>query len=107
MANNIYLLPDPLPNAEVLTDLVSSDAVRIERIVSNGQTTPENEWFDQDLDEWVVLIQGEAALEYKGGEQVRLNAGDHVLIPAHVRHRVVFTSREPPCIWIAVFGDLV
>ena len=107
MAKNIFDLPDPLPDAEVLTDLVSSNAVRIERIVSSGQTTPENEWYDQDLDEWVVLIQGEASLEYKDGDQVRLKAGDHVLIPAHVRHSVVFTSQDPPCIWIAVFGDLV
>ena len=52
----------------------------------------------------MVLIQGEAVLEYEDGETLRLGAGDHVLIPAHRRHRVNYTSRTPPCIWIAVFG---
>ena len=45
-------------------------------------------------------------LEYENGEKLRLDAGDHVLIPAHCRHRVDFTSRTPPCIWVAVFGKL-
>ena len=103
---NLYHLPDPLPDAEEFTDLVRSRGVKIERIVSSGQTSPAGEWYDQDRDEWVVLIQGEAVLEYEGGEKLRLAAGDHVLIPAHRRHRVDYTSRTPPCIWIAVFGAL-
>ncbi len=72
-----------------------------------SNSTPTGKRYDQDRDEWVVLIQGEAELQYENGEKLRLIAGDHVLIPAHVRHRVAFTSKEPPCIWIAVFGDLV
>ena len=107
MTINIFDLPDPLPGNEVFDDLITTDEVKIERIISNGQTTPDGEWYDQDLDEWVALIQGEAALEYENGDVRRLVAGDHLLIPAHVRHRVVFTSNDPPCIWIAVFGDLV
>ena len=107
MTINIFDLPDPLPNDEVFTDLISADRVRIERIVSSGQTTPKGEWYDQDNDEWVALIQGVAVLEYENGEKLRLSAGDHLLIPAHRRHRVDFTSEKPHCIWIAVFGDLV
>ena len=107
MTINIFDLPDPLPSDEAFTDLISADGVRIERIVSSGQTTPKGEWYDQDHDEWVALIQGEAVLEYENGEKLRLRAGDHLLIPAHCRHRVDFTSEKPPCIWIAVFGDLV
>ncbi len=103
---NIFDLPAPLPDDEVFTDLITARGIRIERIISNGQTTPADEWYDQDSDEWVVLIQGETVLEYENGEKHRLIAGDHLLIPAHVRHRVVFTSEEPPCIWLAVFGDL-
>ena len=53
-----------------------------------------------------MLIQGAAVLEYENGEKIQLKAGDHLLIPAHSRHRVDFTSEDPPCIWIAVFGDL-
>lgn len=107
MTINIFNLPDPLPSDEMFTDLISADGVRIERIVSNGQTTPAGEWYEQDRDEWVALIQGAAVLEYENGEKMRLSAGDHLLIPAHRRHRVDFTSENPPCIWIAVFGDLV
>ncbi len=107
MIVNIFDLPEPLPNDEVFTDLISAEGVRIERIVSSGQTTETDEWYDQDSDEWVLLIQGSAVLEYENGEKIRLNVGDHLLIPAHRRHRVDFTSEKPPCIWIAVFGDLV
>ena len=106
MSPNLYDLPDPLSDDEEFTDLIPDRGVKIERIVSGGQTSPAGEWYDQDRDEWVVLIQGEAVLEYEGGEKLRLNAGDHVLIPAHRRHRVDHTSRTPPCIWIAVFGEL-
>ena len=106
MPVNLYDLPDPLPDAEEFTDLIPDRGVKIERIVSHGQSSPASEWYDQDRDEWVVLIQGEAVLEYEGGEKLRLDAGDHVLIPAHCRHRVDFTSRTPPCIWVAVFGKL-
>ena len=106
MSLNLFELPDTLPEAEEFTNLIPDRGVKIERIVSCGQTSPEDEWYDQDRDEWVVLIQGEAVLEYKDGEKLRLGAGDHVLIPAHRRHRVDYTSRTPPCIWIAVFGRL-
>ena len=54
----------------------------------------------------MLLAQGQATLEYEGGRLLALNAGDSVLIPAHQRHRVVFTSREPPCIWLAIHGQL-
>lgn len=107
MSGNIFDLTDPLPSEEVFTELVSAKGVKIERIISNGQTTPTGEWYDQDLDEWVVLIQGEAELEYENGDRKRLTGGDYLLIPSHARHRVVFTSTDPPCVWIAVFGDLV
>ena len=107
MNGNIFELQEPLPKEEVFDDLISAEDVKIERIVSNGQTTPTGEWYDQDQDEWVVLVQGQAELEYENGDKQRLTARDHVLIPARLRHRVVYASADPPCIWIAVFGDLV
>ena len=106
MRLNLYNLPETLPDAEEFTELIPDRGVKIERIVSHGQASPAGEWHDQDRDEWVALIQGEAVLEYENGEKLRLDAGDHVLIPAHCRHRVDFTSRTPPCIWVAVFGKL-
>ena len=106
MAPNLFDLPDPLPDHEIFTELSDSGAVRIERIVSTGQTTPFGQWYDQEEDEWVVLLQGEAILEYENGEKLRLSPGDHILLPAHHRHRVAYTSAHPPCIWLAVFTDL-
>jgi cupin 2 domain-containing protein len=76
--------------------------VRIERILSSGHTTPDGEFYDQPNNEWVVLLQGEAELAYDDGSTRRLSAGDHLLIPAHERHRVTHTSTEPPCVWLAV-----
>ena len=106
MPPNLFDLPYPLPDDEDFTELLRSKHLRIERIVSSGQTTPAGKWYDQDEDEWVALIQGEAVLEYENGEQQRLSAGDHAVLPAHCRHRVAYTSANPPCIWLAVFTTL-
>lgn len=105
--NNIFDLSSFLPNKEVFESLVSSDNILIERIISTGQTTPAGEWYDQDRDEWVILLQGFASLAYADGSEIRLTAGDYLLIPAHQKHRVAYTSSEPPCIWLAVQGNLV
>lgn len=106
MSPNLYDLPTPLPADELFADLIPDTGVKIERIVSGGQSTPEGEWYDQERDEWVALIQGNAVLQYENGSELALGAGDHVLIPAHTRHRVASTGSEPPCIWLAVHGRL-
>jgi len=77
---------------EVFTDLLRRPGVRIERIVSNGQAS--QDWYDQEWDEWVLVLDGE-------GERVLL-PGDHVLLSAHRRHRVAWTDAEKPTIWLAV-----
>ncbi len=99
---NIFNLPSPIPVSELFESLLSTEKVLIERIVSTGQITPPGEWYDQETDEWVILLQGEAELSYKDGERIVLKGGDYLLIPAHVKHRVEYTSNEPPCIWLAV-----
>lgn len=75
---------------------------RIERIVSWGHVTPVGQWYDQEDDEWVVVLEGRARLEYGDGSRVALERGDQLLVPAHVRHRVAYTSS--PCVWLAVFA---
>ena len=79
--------------------------VSIERIVSTGQATPEGEWLEQDRDEWVALLEGEAELAFEDGSRMRLGSGDHVVIPGGMRHRVEWTRTDPPCIWLAVHAD--
>ncbi len=82
--------------------MAAGEGVSIERIVSAGHATPAGEWLEQERDEWVVLLEGEAELAYEDGSRVRLSAGDHVVIPGGTRHRVERTRDDPPCIWLAV-----
>ena len=97
---NIFDLPDlPLPE-ELTTVLVENDNVRIERIVSDGQTTG---WYDQEQTEFVVLLEGEAVIEFENGKSVPLFKGDTLLIQPHERHRVSYTGAAPPCVWLCVF----
>jgi cupin 2 domain-containing protein len=88
---------------EVVEVLLERAGVRVERILSRGQATPAGQWYDQPRDEWVGLLAGRATLEYADGTRVGMRAGDWLLIPARVRHRVAMTSRRPPCVWLAVF----
>lgn len=104
--NNIYTLPEPLPNAEQFESILHNQSLLIERIISTGQTTPQGEWYDQEQDEWVILLQGEATLSYADGSQIQLKPGDYLLISAHQKHRVEYTSTNPPCIWLALHGNL-
>ena len=78
----------PAGNDEVIHVLLQMDAVKIERIVSNGQPSPPDFWYDQEQDEWVMLARGTATLEFKNGEKSEMNAGDYLLIPTHFKHRV-------------------
>lgn len=102
MTDNIFRLPPNLPNEEVFEEIVKRDRALIERIISTGQSTPPDEWYDQEQDEWVILLQGEAQLAYSDGTTLNLNVGDYVWLPAHQKHRVAYTSSDPPCIWLAV-----
>ena len=102
---NIFNLPANLPEVEVFEAIISSPNILIERIISTGQTTPEGEWYNQEKDEWVILLQGQANLVYKDGSSIQLQTGDYILIPAHCQHRVNYTSINPPCIWLAIHGN--
>ncbi len=104
---NLFSLPETLPEEEVFEDLLPVSPVRIERIISTGQVTPCGIWLQQEMDEWVVLLQGQAVLGYEDGRRSELNRGDWILIPASTRHRVVFTSSSPPCVWLAIHGKLL
>jgi cupin 2 domain-containing protein len=89
--------------AERFDQLLTAANVRIERIVSTGQTTPPGEWFDQAWDEWVVVITGAAEIRLEDEDAPRsLGPGDYLFLPAHVRHRVTWTMPERPTVWLAV-----
>ena len=99
---NIFDLP-PLPLPEELTTILAgSGSVRIERIVSTGQVS---DWYDQAETEFVALLEGNAVIEYENGKSVALSKGDTLVIQPHERHRVSYTSSEPPCVWLCVFYE--
>lgn len=96
----------PLPDTkaeEVIETLLENDHLRIERIVSEGQATPQGEWLDQTADEWVVLLQGSAGLMFEGGPEIAvMRPGDHLFIPSHKKHRVEWTDNTQKTIWLAL-----
>lgn len=104
---NVGNLFENVPKAiaeECVSVLASNSLVRIERIVSTGQSSPEDCWYDQDQREWVMVIRGEAHLIFEGEKDVVvMKPGDHIEIATHRRHRVAWTSLSEPTIWLAVF----
>lgn len=91
------------PDTERIDQLLSRDGVRIERIVSTGQASPPDFWYDQDGDEFVLLLAGSAGVQFAGEDAPReLHVGDWLVIPAHLRHRVAWTSPTEPTVWLAV-----
>ena len=105
---NLYAgIPSQLPK-ELSQILWQTSRFQLERIVSRGHITPPGEWYDQDHDEWVVLLTGAASLRIEGRHDVlAMRPGDHVLLPAHLRHRVEWTEPERETIWLALFCQAV
>jgi cupin 2 domain-containing protein len=96
-------LPSRPLEDEVADILVERRGLRIERIVSTGQATPEGQWYDQETDEFVLVVAGAARLRIEGEDRDReLAQGDWLLLPARCRHRVAWTQSEPATIWLAV-----
>ena len=96
---------DDLPrqsDKEVLTELLWRKGVRIERIVSTGQSTPVDKPYTQEYEEWVLLVSGSAGLWIEGEAERELRPGDYVLIPSHRPHCVTWTAKSEPTVWLAV-----
>ena len=101
--NLLSSLPDAR-TAEQTETLLTRPGMRVERIVSLGQTSPPGFWYDQPEAEWVLLLAGAARLRFADEEAERaLGPGDWVHIAAHRRHRVAWTDPEHPTVWLAVF----
>lgn len=97
---NFFELPNPLPTEEMAEILHEDTTARVERIVSTGQASG---WYNQAEAEYAAVLQGEARLEYEDGRLLHLKAGEGVFVPPHQKHRVAFTSAQPPCIWLCFF----
>lgn len=96
--HNLHTGIAPSLDSEIFTPLHQNGAVRIESIRS--WLAAPGELYDQEEDEWVVLLEGEADLEIDGIRH-RLGRGDSVFLPRHTPHRVVWTSQN--ALWLGVF----
>lgn len=84
---------------EVFETLIENDSIKIERIVSKGQQTP---WYDQEQNEWVMILKGQAVISFDDQTSVQLKEGDFINIPSHKKHRVSWTDPEQETIWLAI-----
>ena len=105
MTGNLFPGAKDLPTSEELTAILAENRhVRVERIISTGQRSPAEFWYDQEEHEWVIVLSGCGVLRFADGDELlTLKPGDYVNIPAHVKHRVESTSAEQPTVWLAVF----
>lgn len=94
-------IPGDMPE-ELFSELLRTEAFCIERIVSRGQASPAGFWYDQEADEWILLVSGSATLGFDGGRVVDLKPGDYLLIPRRCRHRVERTDPGRETVWLAV-----
>jgi cupin 2 domain-containing protein len=102
IGNLFDAIPAQLPQ-ELCTTLLNADSFRLERIVSQGHRSPPGFWYDQEEDEWVIVLEGSASLHFDGEAESReLRPGSYVNIPAHVRHRVVCTDPARKTVWLAI-----
>jgi len=99
---NIFADIPEIQSTEAFETLIQNNNMRIERIVSSGQTSPESGWYDQPENEWVMVLQGFAEISFDDGSSVAMETGDFLNIAAGTKHKVTKTSRQPNTVWLAV-----
>ncbi len=101
MKNIFADIPSDL-TTEVFESLVDSDKVKVERIISKGHSSPQSGWYDQDTNEWVIVLKGEAIILFDDQRSYHLKVGDHLKIKTHQKHKVSWTAADVETIWLAV-----
>ncbi len=84
--SNIILsdVPSSIPD-EIFNDIIATENVRIERILSHGHSSPEQGWYDQDENEWVMVLEGQGVIEFEDG-RVTTNAKGITSILPYLRN---------------------
>lgn len=92
---------------EIFETILNNDSFKLEKIVSTGQSTPAGEWYDQEADEWVIMLTGSAGLSFEGQKGIKaLKPGDYLLIPAHTIHRIEWTDNNEKTTWLAIHSSV-
>ncbi len=69
-------IPESFPE-EIFETLLENNRFKLERIISSGQSMPAGKWFDQETDEWVVLLKGKAGLRFENESKVIAESFGH------------------------------
>lgn len=101
MDNIFNFIPADL-SKEIVERLVDSNTVKIERIISKGHKSPASGWYDQDTNEWVLVLTGKAIVSFVEDPSLTLKQGDFINIPAHKKHKVEWTDPDIETIWLAI-----
>jgi cupin 2 domain-containing protein len=102
---NIYSKIPSAKSREISQAILETAKLKIERIISYGQSTGKGKWLKEAQDEWVIVLKGSGRLRFRTGDRlIMLKAGDYVFIPANTPHRVDWSSPRRNTIWLAVHG---
>jgi cupin 2 domain-containing protein len=106
-AGNLFAdVPAASAGEEAFSEIFARPGLKIERIISQGQTSPPKFWYDQACNEWVIVLKGSATLQFADEPATRaLGEGDYIFIPARKRHRVEWTDPQQLTIWLAVYFE--
>ena len=101
--NNLFNnIPNKIPD-EIVECILKNQILTIERIISKGHNTPAGQYYDQDNNEWIIILQGQARLSFEEPhEEISMEVGDYLLIPEHKRHRVEWTKPDIETLWLAI-----
>jgi len=102
-AKNIYDEIPKVSDVEFFQEIVKTKELKIERIVSQGHISPPGYWYDQEKNEFVLLLSGSAIIKFDDNSLVKLKEGDYLIIPAHKKHRVEETDKDQKTFWLSVF----
>ena len=102
MGNIFSSMPQNTDN-EIFEVLVKCKNIRIERIISKGHASPDDGWYDQIENEWVIVLDGSGLIVFDNGVEIVLKKGDYLNIPAHSKHKVAWTDPNNVTVWLAVF----
>ncbi len=106
---NIYNLTGILKSVdeklkeEYFEEIIQSENFKLERIISECHRSPENFWYDQDKNEFVLLLKGSAEILFEDNTLIKMKEGDYIIIPAHLKHRVEKTDELQKTFWLTLF----
>ena len=99
-------IPDHIPE-ELFQEILKTENIKVERIVSKGQSSKDDHWYDQEENEWIILLKGTAGLLFEGHEKaVILRSGDYINIPSHRKHRVEWTDPDMETVWLTIHYNI-